>query len=222
MQVEQEYFLKLSKDIIGIDEAGRGALFGPVTVAAVAVCHSQWKQLKECDWFSQIRDSKKVSIGQRQYLFEKITSHLPYAIAHVSVGFIEKYNINVAVQYGLYRSVLSLQKRNLLKMENFHLLMDGNYNFMFPHLRMKQKFFPVEYLIKGDDRSFAIASASILAKVSRDSFMLLADKRFPQYSLSKHKGYATQTHREALQNFGVTFFHRKHFLKKILSNVSIK
>lgn len=216
MKFEQEYFLQSQQGLIGIDEAGRGALFGPVTVAAVAVSRNQWQQLETQDWFSQIRDSKKISSNKRQLLFEKISYHLPHAIAHVSVGFIEKYNINVAVQYGLYRSVFKLQNKNSLNISHFRLLMDGNYNFIFPHLRMKQNFFPVQYLVKGDDHSFAIACASILAKVSRDRLMVLADKRFPQYSLSQHKGYGTKIHRQALQDFGTSFFHRKHFLKKFL------
>lgn len=212
----------LAMPFTGIDEVGRGCLFGPVTVAAVALSRQNWLYLKKQDWFADVRDSKQLSAAKREKIFKEITSTpaLSFAVSHVSVAFIDKYNINKAVQYGLYRSLFSLQNR-LNKEDAFSLLhsrnlMDGNYNFVFPHPRMQRPFFQVEYLARADNLSFSVAAASIVAKVTRDRLMTKADERFPLYGLDKHKGYGTAAHRLALLQHGATPFHRRSFLTKIL------
>lgn len=217
--LEYKHFLESENTVVGVDEAGRGSLFGPVTIATVAISAKLWQTLLNEKWTVDVRDSKKISPKKRERLFGSIVETVPYSVSHVSVAFIDKYNINIAVQYGLYRSVLALQNNLTTSLNSCHLLMDGNYNFTFPHLRMSQRnpnFFPVQYIPHGDDLSFAIGAASIVAKVSRDTLMQKAHLRFPNYALDKHKGYGTEKHRQMLQQYGTSKFHRKTFVRKIL------
>lgn len=221
--LEHKHFLEDNTPLVGIDEAGRGALFGAVTVAAVGLSPDLWQRLRDEKWTVDVRDSKKISPKKRKELFNFIVAAIPYSLSHISVGFIDKYNINVAVQYGLYRSVLSLQNNFPTPLKTCKLLMDGNYNFKFPHLRMayrKANFFSVQYIPRGDDLSFAIGAASIIAKVSRDTLMQKAHLRFPNYGLDEHKGYGTEKHRQMLQLHGASKFHRKTFLRKIIKTSS--
>lgn len=180
--------------ICGIDEAGRGPLAGPVFAAAVI--------LNPADCIEGINDSKKLSEKKRELLFDQIrTRAAAYAIASASVEEIEEINILQATFLAMRRAVDALNPTPEL------LLVDGNR--LPPDLSA-----PARYVIKGDALSASIAAASILAKVSRDRYMLEMAQQYPQYAFEKHKGYGTSAHYEALRTYGPSSIHRMSFLKK--------
>lgn len=180
--------------ICGIDEAGRGPLAGPVFAAAVI--------LNPANCIEGINDSKKLSEKKRELLFDQIRTHAAaYAIASASVEEIEEINILQATFLAMRRAVDALNPTPEL------LLVDGNR--LPPDLSA-----PARYVIKGDALSASIAAASILAKVSRDRYMLEMAQQYPQYAFEKHKGYGTSAHYEALRTYGPSPIHRMSFLKK--------
>lgn len=196
-EFEAEIF-KTGKIVAGVDEAGRGALAGPVVAAAVV--------LKPDFQGSEvgINDSKKLNSNQRNELFDVIIDNaICVAIGIIDNNRIDEINILQATQEAMHQAI------NNLNLKPDFLLIDGNY--------FISNGIPFKTLIKGDSRSLSIASASIIAKVSRDRWMIeKADIDYPEYSFKKHKGYGTKKHYEAIENFGITPIHRKTFLKKIL------
>lgn len=185
------------KSICGVDEAGRGPLAGPVCAAAVI--------LKPNEIIEGVNDSKKLSEKKREYLYDIIKEKaVSYSIAFASVEEIEEMNILNATMLAMKRAVENLD------IPADYALIDGN------------KFPPVdiagEYVIKGDSNSMSIASASILAKVTRDRLCKEYDRDYPQYGFAKHKGYGTKLHREMILKYGPCKIHRKSFLKNILKN----
>ena len=179
--------------VCGVDEAGRGPLCGPVCCAAVVL-----KPDFVCD---DINDSKKLTEKKREKLYDLIIENaIAYSIQFVSPEQIDEMNILGATMFGMTNAV------NSLSVEPDIVLIDGN---MVPDsLQGKGR-----YVIKGDATSMSIAAASILAKVSRDRYMMELDKKYPEYQLAKHKGYPTKLHYEKLYEFGVRNFYRKSFLK---------
>ena len=182
--------------IAGVDEAGRGPLAGPVVAAAV---------IFENDTFIPgINDSKKLSELKREILFKEINNKA----AAIGVGIvdhqtIDKINILQASLKAMSIAVSSLNIKPDL------ILIDGN-----------KKFYteiPAKTIVKGDQKSFSIAAASIVAKVTRDRIMIEQSTGFPQYLWHKNKGYATKAHIAAIKKFGYTHLHRKSFLSKILN-----
>ncbi len=181
--------------VCGIDEAGRGPLCGPVCAAAVI--------LPEGLELPGINDSKKLTEKKREALFELITEKaLAYSIAMVSAEEIDEINILQATFKAMRMAVEGLP----LKADFAYI--DGNQH---PGLDI-----PDETIVKGDAKCISIAAASILAKVSRDRYMLEMDKQYPEYQFSKHKGYGTKLHYEAIAEHGICPEHRRTFLKKIL------
>ncbi len=179
--------------LCGVDEAGRGPLCGPVCCAAVVL-----KADFVCD---DINDSKKLSEKKRDKLFDLIIENaVAYSIQFVSPEQIDDMNILGATMFGMTNAV------NSLTVEPDIVLIDGNR--VPDELQGKGR-----YVIKGDATSMSIAAASILAKVSRDRYMMELDKKYPEYLLAKHKGYPTKLHYEKLYEFGVRSFYRKSFLK---------
>lgn len=180
--------------ICGVDEAGRGPLAGPVCAAAVILPPG----LK----LEGLNDSKKLSEKRREALYPLICEQaLAYGIAFASEQEIDELNILQATFLAMRRAVGQLgQKPDLA-------LVDGNREPDFGDI-------PVRTIIKGDSRSANIAAASILAKVTRDRFMLEQDAVYPQYGFAVHKGYGTQKHYAALREFGPCPIHRRSFLKK--------
>ena len=180
--------------ICGVDEAGRGPLAGPVCAAAVI--------LPPDLELEGLNDSKKLSEKRREALYPLICEQaLAYGIAFASEQEIDELNILQATFLAMRRAVGQLgQKPDLA-------LVDGNREPDFGDI-------PVRTIIKGDSRSANIAAASILAKVTRDRFMLEQDAAYPQYGCAVHKGYGTQTHYAALHEFGPCPLHRRSFLKK--------
>ena len=175
--------------IIGVDEAGRGCLAGPVFSAAVI--------LKTDEYYP---DSKQVSPEKRKELAEIIINKHIYAIGTADVNEIEKLNI-------LQATFLSMKKALLqLPVQKGHVLVDGR--LLIPEL---PKHFHQTAFIKGDQRLSPIAAASIIAKVKRDEWISKQDEKYPQYGFSVHKGYATSQHRKTIALHGPCPLHRKSF-----------
>ncbi len=178
--------------VCGADEVGRGPLAGPVVAAAVIIP----KELRFLEFMSDIKDSKKLSLKKREYLFDKITEHLPYAICEITPQEIDEINILQASLKAMKIACERLPEIN-------HALIDGN---KAPCLTCK-----TTTIVKGDTKSYNIAAASIIAKVHRDRIMERLHSEFPHYGWLNNAGYPTKQHREALLTHGITEHHRKSF-----------
>ncbi len=185
------------KIIIGVDEAGRGPLAGPVVAAAVIID-------KYLDEFELINDSKKLSEKKREKLFDTILENCKVGVGIATVEEIDSLNILNANFLAMRRALEDLEEEGFV-------LVDGN------HL-IREYQGEQEFVIKGDGKSLSIAAASIIAKVTRDKIMQKLSEEYPQYEFSKHKGYGTKVHREKILEFGPSPVHRKSFLKKILKD----
>ena len=180
--------------VCGVDEAGRRPLCGPVCSAEVL--------LKPDAPIEGVNDNKKLPEKRRDALYEEITKRaLAYKIIFISPQEIDERNILWATMDGMEQAVAGLA------VTPDYVLVDGNR--CPPNLAQ-----PAEAVVKGDANSASIAAASILAKVSRDRYMLELDKQYPQYQLAKHKGYPTKLHYELIEQYGIQDFYRRSFLKK--------
>ena len=181
--------------VAGVDEVGRGALFGPVVAAAVILPPSAWPELVA----SQIRDSKQLSSYRRLKLAEKIWAvALDWKIGFASTAEIDRINILQASLLAMKRAVLKLKVQPAL------CLVDGNQP-------LKNLPVPQQTLVRGDEQSLVIASASIVAKVWRDALIVRLASKYPAYDLIANKGYGTERHRQALQQYGPSPLHRLSF-----------
>lgn len=181
-------------NVCGIDEAGRGPLAGPVFAAAVI--------LPENAEIAGINDSKKLSPKKREALFDVIQhTAVAYGIAMADEREIDEINILRATFLAMHRACRQLS------LPAGAALVDGN--------RDPELGFPTLCVVGGDGKSASIAAASILAKVSRDRYMLELDKKYPQYRFEKHKGYPTALHYEMLLKYGISPVHRRTFLKNL-------
>lgn len=180
--------------LCGVDEAGRGPLCGPVCCAAVI--------LDPQNPVEGVNDSKKLTAKRREELYEEITEKaLAWQVVFVPPEEIDEKNILWATMDGMARAVAGLEPAPA------YVLVDGN---RYPPAVSQ----PGETVVKGDANSASIAAASILAKVSRDRYMLELDRQYPQYQLAKHKGYPTKLHYELIEQYGIQPFYRRSFLKK--------
>ena len=192
---ENEKYNEGYKIICGVDEAGRGPLAGPVYAAAVV--------LEKGQTIEGVNDSKKLSEKKRELLFYKIINECKdYSIGTASEKEIDELNILQATFLAMKRAV------DGLSVKPDCALVDGN---QIPNLDCD-----VTTVVKGDAKSESIAAASILAKVSRDRYMLEMAEKYPQYGFEKHKGYGTKLHYEMIEKYGICDIHRKSFLKKVL------
>lgn len=183
-----------SRQIVGIDEAGRGPLAGPV-VAAAAV-------LPENGTFSALGDSKKLTEAERELAYAEITAQaVAYHVEVIPAEEIDQINILNATKKAMVACGKAVADATAL------VLVDGNQRIDIEHEQ--------QTIIKGDDKSAAIAAASILAKVTRDRLMVEYDAEFPQYGFAKHKGYGTAFHREQIKLHGACAIHRRTFLRKL-------
>lgn len=181
--------------IAGVDEVGRGSLFGPVVAAAVILPPSALPELVA----TQIRDSKHLSVYRRLKLAEKIcTVALDWKIGFASTAEIDRINILQASLLAMKRAVIKLKVQPAL------CLVDGNQS-------LKDLPVPQQPLVRGDEQSLVIASASIVAKVWRDDLIVRLAAKYPMYDLVANKGYGTKRHREALQQYGASPLHRMSF-----------
>lgn len=192
-QIEDRYYAQGITQICGVDEAGRGPLAGPVCAAAVILpAHLEIPGLD---------DSKKLTDKRRRELMPVIKENaLAYGIAFTDHSEIDQINILQATFLAMERAVSNLEIKPQL------LLIDGN--------RQKDFGIPTETVVRGDSLSASIAAASILAKVTRDDYMLRMAEQYPQYGFDVHKGYGTKAHYAALTEYGPCPIHRMSFLKK--------
>lgn len=199
----------ISRVIIGVDEAGRGCLAGPVYAAAVVLPDV------EMPWFSEIKDSKKLSPKKREKLVHLIESNCKYAVRESYSYVIDDMNILYASLYAMSRAVSSIYAQFGSSLTSAVVLVDGNKTIPTIHEGGPDWLdVPWEQLAipGGDNLDKSIAAASILAKVHRDRYMVFsADKKYPEYGFAIHKGYGTKSHREAIKMFGVSPIHRKTF-----------
>lgn len=179
--------------VCGLDEVGRGPLSGPVTAACVYIPND----VRDKGFIAQINDSKKLSVKKRNTLYPFITEYCIWGIGEASVEEIDRINI-------LQASLLAMRRAySALGQEMHHALVDGN--------RCPSLPCPSSLIIKGDSISTSIAAASILAKVSRDTYMQKIHEEFPYYGWNSNAGYGAKVHIEALMKYGATKYHRTSF-----------
>ena len=194
-EIEDGFFAEGIEIICGVDEAGRGPLAGPVCAAAVILPpHIE---------IPGLNDSKKLTDKRRRELMPVIKEKaIAWSVAFADVSEIEEHNILNATYLAMNRAIDGLQ------ITADYALIDGN--------RVPKDIkIDCETVIKGDAKSFSIAAASILAKVTRDRLILEYDKEFPEYNFAAHKGYGTKAHIEAIKKYGPCKYHRLSFLKNI-------
>lgn len=193
-ELENEIYAEGFDLICGVDEAGRGPLAGPVCAAAVI--------LPRDIEIAGLNDSKKLTDKKRETLYDVICENaLTYGIAFASVEEIESINILNAAMLAMNMAIEKLTPQPQLA------LIDGNRNSAIN--------IPSRCVIKGDAKCADIAAASILAKFTRDRYMLEMAEKYPEYHFEKHKGYGTKLHYEALREYGPSEIHRPSFLRKM-------
>ena len=182
--------------ITGLDEAGRGALAGPVVAAAVILPLKSPSLLAQ---LVEVNDSKQLSANKRTELYEVIQEvAVTYGVGSRSAHYIDSYGIIAATKQAMLDALQELHP------PSEYLLIDGR-------IRLKQSPVPQQAIIRGDSISLSIAAASILAKVTRDRIMIALDSNYPEYGFASHKGYGTERHRIVLTQLGPTPEHRLTF-----------
>ena len=193
-KIEREIISSGAKTVCGVDEAGRGPLAGPVCAAAVI--------LPTGLDIPGLNDSKQLSEKKREALFDVICAQdVSFGIAFATVEEIEARNILGATYLAMNRAIAQLDPQPDLA------LIDGN--------RSAGIEYPSRCIVDGDAKCASIAAASILAKVTRDRYMLEMDAKYPQYGFARHKGYGTKAHYAAIRTYGPSEIHRPSFLKKL-------
>jgi ribonuclease HII len=213
---EKKFWGKGIKRVAGLDEAGRGALCGPVVAAAVMLKSKSKKQKAKIS-FRGIRDSKKLSPKKREEFYKILTKNpaIEWGIGKVSEKVIDKINILEATKLAMIKAVKNLEKKIKRKQSSYifddrqkcttidFLIIDGNFKI---NLKIPQKL-----IVKADEKVFSCAASSIIAKVTRDRMMRRYAKKFLRYGFEKHKGYPTKFHFKMLKKYGPCKIHRKSF-----------
>lgn len=196
LEYEEKLWAEGCRLVVGVDEAGRGPLAGPVVAAAVGFPVNQKETYG-------IRDSKRLCAAQREELFTVIQRRaLAVGVGIADVEEIDRYNILQAALMAMRRAVEAV----LLPID--FILVDGN--------RLPDLAQPAQAVVRGDARSLSIAAASIIAKVTRDRIMMQWHEQFPQYDFARNKGYPTERHIEAIRRYGLSPIHRRSFHPKAL------
>lgn len=184
--------------VAGVDEAGCAPLAGPVVAAAV-IFPNAWLAKGLCSRLRGLTDSKQLTADEREKFFERITNHadVRFAVAIADVETIDRINIRQAAWRAMENALNQMQPRAE------HVLVDG--------LRIRWLPYPQTPLVQGDARSYTIAAASVLAKVTRDRLMREFDQQYPDYGFASHKGYPTPQHYAAIKKLGACAIHRKSF-----------
>jgi len=207
------------KYVIGVDEVGRGAFAGPVTVAAVIFPVNFFS-----DFLEQVNDSKMLSPKKRKLLAPIIKSNLTYSVSTVSVKIINKVGIGKAAEIAFRKAIAKVIKKNNKKLliiknsleirnlkleipEQYFVLADGFHIKYVKGIGLKNQ----KAIVKGDKKSLSIAAASIIAKVHRDKSMVKLSAKYSNYSFEMHKGYGTKLHREKIKKHGLCDAHRTSF-----------
>ncbi|MHB1330526.1 MAG: ribonuclease HII [Minisyncoccota bacterium] len=191
--------------IVGIDEAGRGPLAGPVAVGGVRI-----KESFEKKFFKGIKDSKQLTHEERELWFAlaqegKKRGELDFAVALISERIIDKHGIAYAIRLGIKRVLKSLD----ISSADSQIFLDGG-------IKAPDEFKHQKTVIRGDEKIPVISLASICAKVVRDRRMMKLSLKYPEYEFDLHKGYGTFIHREAIKKYGPIELHRKSFLKNLI------
>lgn len=203
----------MAKWLIGIDEAGRGPLAGPVAVGVICLKNVKHRMFNILELFpdGKIRDSKKLSAKKREKIFNQIQefkkdNKLDFAVTLVSNKIIDQQGIGAAIRHGISEN---LKKINLAP-KICRVLLDGG-------LKAPAEYPTQETIIRGDESEPVIALASIVAKVIRDRWLVNLAKKYPNYGLERHKGYGTRAHFAALTQHGLSPIHRRTFCRKVLT-----
>lgn len=198
LEFERDLWSREFTLVAGVDEAGRGPLAGPVVAAAV-ILPAAWANGSFDARLADLNDSKQLTEAQRENFFQILTTHpdLRYAIAIVDAATIDRINILQATHRAMNEALAKLQPQPQ------HVLVDGR--------PVKSMTLPQTALVKGDSRSYSIAAASVLAKVTRDRLMLEFDAKFPGYGFAIHKGYGVPQHLAAIEKLGPCPIHRMSF-----------
>ena len=195
-EIENEIYEKGINKICGIDEAGRGPLAGPVVVAAVI--------MPQDSMIEGVNDSKKISEKKREKLYEEITQNaIAWGVGIIDQNEIDNINILNATKKGLTTALTELKEKPEI------ILVDALTG-------IDTLGIPYQSIIKGDAKSYSIAAASIIAKVTRDRIMKQWDEVYPKYGFEKHKGYGTKAHIDAIKENGICPIHRKTFVKNFI------
>lgn len=205
-KIEEDIYLKGAQSIAGIDEAGRGPLAGPVVVACAVMPRDSM--------IEGVNDSKKVSEKKREKLYDEITQEaIAYGVGIIPQEEIDRINILNATKEGLTLAIKEMEKDLKEKQRSFEkpeiILVDALTKIDTDHI-------PYRSIIKGDAKSYSIAAASIIAKVTRDRIMRQWDEVYPMYGFAKHKGYGTAAHIAAIKEYGLCPLHRRSFVKNIV------
>lgn len=196
---EGKYYKSGYQIVAGIDEVGRGCLFGDVVACAIV--------MPKREYIDGVNDSKKLSPKKRETLYEEILkSCVAVGIGKASAEKIDSVNIKVATHIAMQDAIENLRDKDGKKVTPDLVLIDAE--------TINTKIFQ-QSLIKGDENCYSIACASIVAKVYRDNLCKRWAEEFPNYGIEKHKGYATKYHREALKHYGPSKMHRMSFLKNM-------
>jgi len=206
LRTEKYYWKKGYKIIVGLDEVGKGALCGPVTTAAVIINPKfkiENKNFKEI--LKNTKDSKKLSEKQREKIFKLIPKcpYIKFTISSVGPKTIDKINITNATKKAMKNCLNKILPKYNLK--NVLVLIDGN-KIIDKNLKITQK-----AIVKGDDKIFSIALASVIAKVTRDRKMKKLSLQYPEYYFHQHKGYGTKLHKKLIKKYGPCKIHRKSY-----------
>nr|WP_156809472.1 ribonuclease HII [Gracilibacillus halophilus] len=191
--MEMELWRSGKQYVVGVDEVGRGPLAGPVVAAAVV--------LPETFYLPSINDSKQLSKAKREQFYQYIVSSaIDYQVSFVSPTEIDTINIYQATKKAMKTAILQLP------VQPTYILTDA--------MELEGLPCPSEAIVKGDQKSISIAAASIVAKVTRDTYMEELHAKVPQYQFAKNSGYGTKEHMDAIEQYGISSYHRQSFLRK--------
>lgn len=211
LKEEKKLWKKGYRFIVGLDEAGRGALAGPVTAAAITVWQILSPKAKIPKELKEVNDSKKLSPKKREELYQIITNYpqIEWGIGRAGPRVIDRINILEATKLAMKRSIKSLERKTSRKSK--HLILDGNSKIDLPVSQQS--------IVKADEKIFSCAIASIIAKVTRDRAMQRYHQKYSQYGFDRHKGYPTKHHKKMLKKHGICKIHRKSFkpVKRLLN-----
>ncbi|MES3005939.1 MAG: ribonuclease HII [Patescibacteria group bacterium] len=225
MQKLQKTPKKSFKYLIGIDEVGRGPVAGPVAVCTSIIRFDEvrkktqrikdlFRGRQESSSLPKLRDSKRLSEAGRESWFSHLVRNenkpvISFSLSYASAKEIDKRGIAVCIKSLINRNLRKLHKEIKFSFDDVLVLLDGG-------LKAPDDFLYQETIVGGDDKEPIISFASIYAKVSRDRLMCRLGKKYPQYGLSKHKGYGTREHFDAIKSFGPIYIHRLTFIKSLL------
>lgn len=199
-RIEKRLTLNTGKMIVGMDEAGRGPIAGPISVGAVLLNFDFYDKIREKDiWWKKINDSKKLPAKQREKFFQYIKKYIPFGVGMVSEKYIDRFGLTKATEAAAKKALKGLRVTPEI------LLVDGNKKFLYLK-KCSQRL-----IVDGDAKLFSIACASIVAKVTRDLYMIKTSQKWPAYHFHEHKGYGTKKHLELIEKHGPCPLHRMSF-----------